>query len=159
MTKCVVISVLWGLTLCKGCQWYQLCQFWTPYYCIKHIMSQYFKCIYNWVLESSRWFHGALPDFSLEVVCLMVNWCSGYSHRPVIWRPGCWGGMGQAIDRPETESSAVLLCRAGHTVRPVNRCRTQPPSPRVDEQLYVVFTFYTKVEMCLQFAFKMGGRI
>ena len=42
----------------------------------------------------------------------MVNWCSGYSHRPVIWPSGHWDRMGQAIDRPETESSAVLLYRS-----------------------------------------------
>lgn len=53
----------------------------------------------------------------------MVNFCcSGYPSRPMIWLSVIWVRMGQAIDRTETESSAVLLCRAGHTVRQLNRC-------------------------------------
>lgn len=56
----------------------------------------------------------------------MVNFCcSGYPPSPMTWLSESWGRMGQAIDRTETESSAVLLCRAGHTVRQLNRCRAQ----------------------------------
>ena len=60
----------------------------------------------------------------------MVNFsCSGYPPSPVIWLSESWGWIGQAIDRTETESSAVLLCRAGHTVRQFNRCRAQGQPP------------------------------
>lgn len=48
---------------------------------------------------------------------------------PVIWLSESWGRIGRAIDRTETESSAVLLCRAGHTVRQFNRCRAQGQPP------------------------------
>lgn len=73
----------------------------------------------------SWWITGLLLPRVLEV-CLMVNFCcSGYSTNPIIWLSESWGRMGQAIDRTETESSAVLLCRAGHTVRQLNRCSAQ----------------------------------
>lgn len=43
----------------------------------------------------------------------MVNYhCSGYPPSPMMWLSESWGRMGQAIDRTETESSAVLLCRS-----------------------------------------------
>lgn len=39
-----------------------------------------------------------------------------------------WTRMGKSIDRPETQTSAVLLCRDGHTVRHLDRCRAQGPA-------------------------------
>lgn len=55
---------------------------------------------------------------------LTVNFCcSGYPCRPIIWLSLSRGRMGQAIHRTQTGSSAVLLCRATHSVRQPNRCR------------------------------------
>lgn len=67
-----------------------------------------------------------VPNFCRPDCWRCVWWwfcCSGYPCRPMIWLPVICSRMGQAIDRTETESSAVLLCRAGHTVWQLNRCR------------------------------------
>lgn len=91
-------------------------------------------CLSNapWLSGCCRWSPGGLMSLFLLIdveVCLIVNIChSGYLPSLMMWLLESWGQMGQAIDRTETESSAVLLCRAGHTVRQLNRCRAQEPA-------------------------------
>lgn len=161
VTKCVLIFLIYlGLTILNDLWWYRCAGSGAPLFALLKKKfwgrttvsscklepppntSRVVIFSVSRALQSSRCFHVRYRT-SDEVVCLMVNLCSGYSHRPVIWPSERWGWMGQAIDRPETESSAVLLCRAGHTVRPLNRCRTQPPSLHTDEQLYFIIVRLT----------------
>lgn len=77
------------------------------------------------VLQVILWCNTGLFLPRVLEVCMMVHLCccSGFPSSPMMSLLESWGRMGKAIDRTETESSAVLLCRAGHTVRQLNRCR------------------------------------
>lgn len=148
LTKCILIFVLGELTLCNGCWWY-LC-----FSSGVHFITSFLKYIVTeWTRAAQTQGCWSYPGDS-TVLCQASDW------RWRVWwwtvgaqvtftglRYGCQGTdcrMGQAIDRPETESSAVLLCRPGHTVRWLNRCGTQPPSSHIEGQIHFVFTFLYK---------------